>query len=159
MHCTNHSSYTVPPVPSRQNLADSVGNSQGLWLLVEGIQAEIWVVSGTRIHMEIQRNFLIGVKMRGKFPQTCKYFTSPKNDIKSSLGYFHITGTLPMSLKCIVKFLREAQRKFLRRNIPRDSTGKWGRNIHTKNSPLFPLNFLREIMRTFPQGWFPEIPP
>ena len=90
--------------------------------------------------------------MRGKFPQTFKHFNSPKNDIKSSLGYFHITGTLPMSLNCILKFLREAQGKFPRGNIPRDSTGKGGGNIHIENSPSFPLNFRREIMRKFPQG-------
>ena len=39
--------------------------------------------------------------MRGRFPQTCKHFISPKNDIKSSLECFHITETLPMSLNCI----------------------------------------------------------
>ena len=33
--------------------------------------------------------------MRGNFPQTCKHFNSPKNDIKSSLGYFHITWKYP----------------------------------------------------------------
>ena len=90
--------------------------------------------------------------MNGKFPQTCKHFNSPKDDIKSSLGYFHITGTLPMSLNCILKFLREALGKFPHGNIPRDSTGKGGGNIHIENSPSFPLNFRREIMRKFPQG-------
>ena len=88
--------------PSGQNLADSVGNLRGLWLLVEGIHAEILVVSEMRIHVEIQGK--IGVEMRGKFPQICKHFNSPKNDIKSSLGYFDITGTLPMSLNRILKF-------------------------------------------------------
>ena len=44
--------------PSGQNLADSVGNLRGFWLLVEGIHAEIWVVSETRIHVEIQGKFL-----------------------------------------------------------------------------------------------------
>ena len=90
--------------------------------------------------------------MRGKFPQTCKHFNSPKNDIKSSLGYFHITGKLPMSLNCILEFLREVQGKFPRGNIPRDSTGKGGGNLHIENSPLFPLHFRREIMWKFPQG-------
>ena len=61
--------------PSGQNLADSAGNPRGLWLLVEGIYVEVWVVSETRIHTEIQGNFQIGVEMRGK---TCKHFkTSP----------------------------------------------------------------------------------
>ena len=46
-------------MPSGQNLADSVGNPRGLWWLVEGIHGEIWVVSETRIHMEIQGKFLI----------------------------------------------------------------------------------------------------
>ena len=35
-----------------------------------------------------------------------------------------------MSLNCILKFLREAGGKFPRGNIPRDSTGKGGGNIH-----------------------------
>ena len=43
--------------PSGQNLADSAGNPQGFWLLVEGIHVEIWVVSETRIHVEIQGKF------------------------------------------------------------------------------------------------------
>ena len=77
--------------PSGQNNADSAGNPRGWLLLVEGIPAEIWVVSETRIHTEIQGNFQIRVEMRGKFPQPCKHFNSPKNDIKSSLGYFHTT--------------------------------------------------------------------
>ena len=34
------------------------GNPRGLWLLVEGIHMEIWVVSETRIHVEIQGKFL-----------------------------------------------------------------------------------------------------
>ena len=76
--------YWIWKEPSGQNLADSVGNPQGLWLLVEGIHIEIWVVSETRIHVEIQgKNYIIGVGMRGKFPQTCQHFDSPKNDIKS----------------------------------------------------------------------------
>ena len=51
--------------PSGQNLADSVGNLRGFWLLAEGIHMEIWVVSETRIRAEIQGKFLKGVKMRG----------------------------------------------------------------------------------------------
>ena len=50
--------------PSGQNLEDPVGNPRGLWLLVEGIHAEIWVVSETRIYVEfrreIRRKFLQG---------------------------------------------------------------------------------------------------
>ena len=76
--------------------------------------------------------------MRGKFPQTCKHFNSPKNDIKSSLGYLRITETLPMSLNCILKFLKGAQGKFPHGNIPKDSTGKGGGNIHIENSLHFP---------------------
>ena len=59
---------------------------------------EIWVVSEIRIHTEIQGNFQIGVKMSGKFPKTCKHFNSPKNDIKSSLGYFHTGTYIPENL-------------------------------------------------------------
>ena len=89
---------------------------------------------------------------------TWKHSSSPKNEIKSSLGYFHVTGTFPITLNWILEFLREARGKFLRGNIPRDSTGKeWG-NIHTENSPSFPLNSCREIMRKFP-GMIPGIPP
>ena len=44
--------------PSGQNLADSMGNPLGSWFTGEGIHLEIWVVSETRIHMEIQRKFL-----------------------------------------------------------------------------------------------------
>ena len=79
---------------SRQNLANSVGNPRGLWCLVEGIHGEIWVVSETRIYVEIRGKFLMGVEMRGKFHQPCKHFNSPKNDIKSSLEYSHITWTI-----------------------------------------------------------------
>ena len=60
--------------PGGQNLADSAGNPRGLWLLVEGIHMEIVVVSETRIYMEIDGKFKIGVEMRGKFPITCKHF-------------------------------------------------------------------------------------
>ena len=91
-----------------------MGNPRGLWLLVEGIHAEIWVVSETRIHIKIQ----------GKFPKTIKCFISTQNDIKSSLWYFHITGTLPMSWNCILKFLREARGKIPRGNIPGIPQGK-----------------------------------
>ena len=49
-----HSKY----LPSGQNLADSVGNLRGFWLLAEGIHVEIWVVSETRIRAEIQGKFL-----------------------------------------------------------------------------------------------------
>ena len=119
---------------------------------------EIWVVSETRFHVEIQGIFLNRVEMRGKFHQTCKQFGSPKNDIKSSLGYFHIIEIPPVSLNCILKFLREARGKFPRGNIPRDSTGKGSGNIHIENSPSFLLHFRREIMRKFPQGLSPGIP-
>ena len=59
---------------------------------------EIWVVSETRIHADIQGKFSNRVKMRVKFPQTCKHFKSPKSDMKSSMGYFQITGNFPMLL-------------------------------------------------------------
>ena len=48
---------TITTLPIGQNLADSAGNPQGFWLLVEGIHMEIWVVSETRIHTEIQGKF------------------------------------------------------------------------------------------------------
>ena len=46
--------------PSGQNLADSVGDPWGFWWLVEGIHAEVRVVSGTRLHVEIHGIFLNG---------------------------------------------------------------------------------------------------
>ena len=52
-----------------------------------------------------------------------------------------------MSSNCVLKFLREARGKFPHGNIPRESTGKGGGNIHKESSPSFPLNFRREIMR------------
>ena len=59
-------------MPSGQNLADSAGNPEGLWLLVEKIQMEIWVVSEARILCgNSGGNFQIGVEMGGKFPQIC----------------------------------------------------------------------------------------
>ena len=84
-------------------------------------------------------------------PHTCKHIDSPKNDIKTSFGYFHITTTLPRSLNRILKFLREARGKFVHGNISRNSTGKEGGNIHIKNSLSFPLNFRMEIIRKFPR--------
>ena len=39
--------------PSGQYLADFVGTPRGLWLLVEGIHTEIWVVSATKIMIMI----------------------------------------------------------------------------------------------------------
>ena len=107
-------------------------------LLVEGIHVEIWVVSETRILADIQGSFQIGVKIRGKFPQTCKHFNSLKNDIKSSLGYFHITGTLPMLLYCILKFL-----------------GKHKANFHVEISPGIPW----ERRQKYPHRTFPFISP
>ena len=44
--------------PSGRNLADSAGNPRGLWLLMEKIHADSWVVSETRILVEIQGKFL-----------------------------------------------------------------------------------------------------
>ena len=57
--CLLRALLTVRCDPSGQNLADSLGSPQGLCLLVEGIHAEIWVVSETGIHMETQEKILI----------------------------------------------------------------------------------------------------
>ena len=51
--CSEGFGQSVCQVPSGQNLADSAGNPRGWWLLVEGIHAEIWAVSETRIDAEI----------------------------------------------------------------------------------------------------------
>ena len=72
--------------PSGQNLADSVGNLRGLWLLVEGIHAEIWVVSDLRSHAEIQGNFKMGVERRGKGHQKRKKGNEEKKESKKALG-------------------------------------------------------------------------
>ena len=45
------------PCAQQAKSRDSAGNPRGRWLLVEGIHAEIWVVSETRIHAEIQGKF------------------------------------------------------------------------------------------------------
>ena len=75
--------------------------------------------------------------MREKFPQTNKHFNTPKNEIKSSLAYFHITGTLPMSCNFILLF--EGRVTDLSTwKYPQGFYGKGGRNIHMENSPLFP---------------------
>ena len=141
---------TTPLVASRPLRAKSrkfCGNSWGLWLLVEGIHTDIWVVSETKIHAENGGNFQIGVEMRGKFPQICKLFYSPKNDIKSSLGYFHTTGTLPMSLYCILKFEGK-----LEGNIPMGFPRERRRRYPHRKFPFIFPNFLREIVRRFHQG-------
>ena len=50
-----------------------------------------------------------------------------------------IPGENPaMSLYCILKFGGESQGKFPRGHIPRDSTGKYGGNIHIEKFPLIP---------------------
>ena len=82
--------------------------------------------------------------MRGKFPQTCKHFNSPNNDIKSSLGYFHITGTLPMSLNCILKFLREAR-------------GKYPQGFHWERRRKYPHRKFPFISPEFPHGNHEEL--
>ena len=127
--------------PGGQNLADSAGNPRGLWLLVEGIHMEIVVVSETRIYMEIDGKFKIGVEMRGKFPITCKHFNSPKIDIKSSLGYFHTTGTISMSLYCNLNF--EGNKSKIStwkypRGFQRERRGRYTRRKFPLISPKFP---------------------
>ena len=49
-----------------------------------------------------------------------------------------------MSLSFFLKYLREAQGKFPRGNIPKILLVKGDGNIHIENSPSFPLNFCRE---------------
>ena len=80
------------------------------------------------------------LKWEGSFPKPVNILTYQKYDIKSSLGYFHITGSWDPAyvMKMHFESLREARGKFPRGNIPRDSTGKGGRNIHIENSPEFP---------------------
>ena len=79
--------------------------------------------------------------MRGKFPKTCKHFNSPKIDIKSSLGYSHITGALPMTLNCILKFLREARGKFPHGKFHRERRRKYPR----RKFPFIPQGNQEEI--------------
>ena len=58
MHISKYSEVSKY-ISSRQNLTDSVENPRGLWLLtVEGIHMDIWDVSETRIHVEIQGKYL-----------------------------------------------------------------------------------------------------
>ena len=141
--------------PGGQNLADSAGNPRGLWLLVEGIHMEIVVVSETRIYMEIDGKFKIGVEMRGKFPITCKHFNSPKIDIKSSLGYFHTTVGPFQCHYIAIWILRETRVKFPHGNIPGDSRGKGGGDILVENSPLISPKFPRWTYEEFSTGMIP----
>ena len=85
--------------------------------------------------------------MRGKFPQSCKHFNSPKNDLKSSLGYFSHNWDLSHVIKLQFKIFEGSTWE-----ISRDSTGKGAEYIHIENTPSFPLHFRREIVRKFPQG-------
>ena len=141
--------------PSGQNFADSLGNPRGLWLLVGGIHADIWVVSETRIQKEIQRIFFkSGLKWEGSFPQNCKHFNSPKNDNKPSLWYFLITSyvikfhlkifegsTREISMRKYPQgFLRERRQKYPHRKFRWISAGKsWG-NFCKDDSLEFPIN-------------------
>ena len=52
--------------------------------------------------------------MRGKFLQTCKDLNSPNNDIKSSLGFFHIK----LHFEIFEGFHRERRRKYPHRKFP-----------------------------------------
>ena len=134
--------------PSGQNLAASTGNLRGLWLLVEGIHMEIWVVSETKIKAEIQGNFQIGVKMRGKFPQTCKHFNSPNNGIKSSLVYFHTTG--PFLCHYIVFWNFEG-------NLRKISRWKYPQGFHRERRWKYPHRTFPFISSTFPLGNYEEV--
>ena len=99
------------------------------------------------------------VEMRGKFPWCCKPSNSPKNwHYNITWIFFHNWDPL-YGLLWHFEILREIWGKFPCGNIPGDSLGKRGGNIHRENSHLFLPNFCREIMRKFPRGWSPEIPP
>ena len=131
----------------------SAGNLWECWLLMEGIHAEIRVVSETRIPQGNSEEFSNLCWDEREVSPNLQHINSPKNDIKSSLGYFLSTGTLPMSLYCILKIWG----KFPCGNTLSDSIGKGCGNIHIENSPLFLLNFRTEIMRKFLRGWSPGI--
>ena len=112
--------------PSQQNLADSVGESLGI-VVVQGGNPRGNL--GCKWNENPRRKEL---KWEGNFPKPVNILIHHK---MTSLGYEHITGTRPMSLNCILKFLREAGGKFPHGKIPRDSTGKGGGLIHVENSP------------------------
>ena len=82
-------------VPSRQNLAHSAGNTRVLWLLVEGIQVETWVVSETRIQAEIQGNFQTRVEMRGKLSQTTNILIQQRMTSNHHWDIFPQLGPFP----------------------------------------------------------------
>ena len=91
--CYRDSLTTMNPAGKFSRILRRIPRDGGWWWRNP---CEIRVVSETRIDAEIQGKFEITVEMRGKFPQTWIHINSPKNDFKSSLEYFHITGTLPM---------------------------------------------------------------
>ena len=97
-------------------------------------------------------------KWEGNFPKPVNLSIHNRSDIKTSLGFFSQLGLFVWLFMTLWNFERNI-RKFPCGNIPGDSLGKRGRNIHIENSPLFLLNFCWEIMRKFPWGWSPEIPP
>ena len=84
--------------------------------------------------------------MRGKFSQTCKHFNSPKNDIKSSLGYFQQTGTLPMPFYCLLKFWRKHEGNSHVEISPGIPQGKEA-EISTWKIPLY-------LSKSRGRGWF-----
>ena len=129
-------------------LDDCIIPAGKIWWILRGIPEDIgcwWRESTHKFGLSVKRestqkfsgNFRIRVEMRGKFPQTCKNVNSPKNDIKSSLGYFHITGTY----KIILHF------KILRGNTREISTWK------------HPQGFFRERRRKYRCRKFPLISP
>ena len=150
-------------IPSRQNPVESAENPQGLWLLVEEIHAETWVLSEIRIHAEIQGiSFKSSLKWAGSYPKLVNYLIHQQRmtwnhhrDIFTPLGPFRHTYIAFWSFEGNKGELRG---KSPCENILRDSIGKGGGNIHVENSSSFPLNFHGEIRRKFPEGWSPDIP-
>ena len=87
--------------------------------------------------------------MREKFPQTNKHFNTPKNEIKSSLAYFHIiTGTLPMSLSFILIF---------EGSVRELSTWKYPQGFHGERRRKYPHGKLPFNSPNFRKGNHEEI--
>ena len=94
---------------------------------------------------EISPQFLLKFRfeMRGKFPWICKPFNSPKNWHSNIIGIFFRNWDPLYGLLWHSEILREIWGKFPCGNIPGDSLGKIGGNIHIENSPSFLLDFCR----------------
>ena len=135
-----------------------MGNPRELWLLVEGFHVEIWAVSETRIHMEIQGKFLHQGWNEKEVSPNLSTFQFTKEWHKIITGIFlhnwDPSYVIKLQFEIFEGSTREISMWKYRQGFHRERRQKYP---HRKY-PSFPLNFRREIMRKFPQGWSHGIP-